>query len=542
MKSKNLAFLCAGVLALVFLTSFALAEITFSNQSISLTNKDNSGTLTFTSDEAFNITTDFPSSGLEQTFGDVKFTLIPTTDLEDVTSVTFSVEADEIAELDFFDESFTTFTLSAVNASDSEDTTTFNIVANYENTEYCTEESSNNLDITIEDVNTISGFGDDEDFWYPGDEVEIDINVEYNGGNRDEFQDGEVNWVLYSESGEEIMDGDENLKDLEDGDDETVTITIKLDPKDLDVNTDRYTLYVSVTGTEDFDDNSEEDIDICASDSESYDINIDNNFVVLDNIEYNPDPVSCGGEVIVTADVWNVGSDDQDDVMVRIFIEDGITFNQEVEMGDMDAFDREKLEFRFDVPTNAEDKTYHLRLWVYDDDNDVFQNDEDDYAKYDIPFVVSGGCKVIPEVLITAFLESGGKAGDEAVVKATITNSGDNLGTFKLTVSEYESFAKSAELSQETLAIEAGQSKEVLITLDVNKDASGEDSFSLAVSSDGEVLARQPITITITPRTGGITGGVIGLNSDNWYLWGIGALNVILVIIIIVVAIRIARS
>ena len=55
-------------------------------------------------------------------------------------------------------------------------------------------------------------------------------------------------------------------------------------------------------------------------------------------------------------------------------------------------------------------------------------------------------------------------------------------------------------------------------------------------------MATQPVSFNIEEKSGGfgITGGAI--NSDNWYLWGIGALNVILVVIIIIVAIRIAKS
>ena len=53
-------------------------------------------------------------------------------------------------------------------------------------------------------------------------------------------------------------------------------------------------------------------------------------------------------------------------------------------------------------------------------------------------------------------------------------------------------------------------------------------------------MTTQPVSVAIEERSGlfGLTGLV---TSGNAYLWGIGALNVILVIIIIIVAVRVAR-
>ena len=551
MESKNLAFLGVSVLLLVFLVSFASA-LTIADQPITLTNSAKTRTVTITSTpvltpaELFTITSTTDFQPQTDSSGKVRFTLaLPNGGVEGISSAVFTITATQLSGVKFLDSYSTTFSLRATNTTNAVDD--FTITANYENTEFCSEESSNNLDITIDSISTKSGFGNDEDFWYPLDEVEIDVSIDYNGdNNKDKFQDGTLDWAIYTSDGEKVMDGDESISNLKDGNDEIITLSIKLDPNDLDVATEDYVLYVSATGKENYDSSATTDKKICFSDSQDIEIrtSTDDNFVVLDNIKYTPDPASCDSEVMVTADVWNIGADDQSDVVVRVFIEDGITFNQEVEIGDINSFDKENLELKFNIPDNAQDKTYHIRLWVYDEDNDVFQNEEDDLAKYDLPLIVSGeGCTVTPEVVVLASLVSGGKAGQDLVVKATITNSGDSLGTFNLALSGYNSFAESAELDQETLAIGAGQSKEVMITLAVNKDASGEKTFTLDVSSAGESLARQPVTITITPKAPGwITGGVIGINSDNWYLWGIGALNVILVIIIIIVAVRIARS
>ena len=108
----------------------------------------------------------------------------------------------------------------------------------------------------------------------------------------------------------------------------------------------------------------------------------------------------------------------------------------------------------------------------------------------------------------------------------------------------YSEWADSAEMDLSTIALGAGASQEVLITLHVKKDVAGLQSLDLEVSSGDETVLTQPINVEVLESTGFFrwpsTGSVI--SGDNWYLWGIGALNVLLVIIIIIVAIRVARS
>jgi len=75
----------------------------------------------------------------------------------------------------------------------------------------------------------------------------------------------------------------------------------------------------------------------------------------------------------------------------------------------------------------------------------------------------------------------------------------------------------------------------------VNKDALGVKLFYLEVLAENKLIANQPVQIEITKKSGlGITGNFF--SGDNKYIWGIGALNLILVILIIVIAVRISRK
>ncbi|MBA7703352.1 hypothetical protein ES703_112137 [subsurface metagenome] len=92
-----------------------------------------------------------------------------------------------------------------------------------------------------------------------------------------------------------------------------------------------------------------------------------------------------------------------------------------------------------------------------------------------------------------------------------------------------------------TIILSVGESEDVLITFNVNKDAAGkESSFDIIFSGDASATQHvQGVTIEKS-GFGFITGGII--SEGNWYLWGIGALNIILIVVIVLVALRVAKK
>ena len=86
------------------------------------------------------------------------------------------------------------------------------------------------------------------------------------------------------------------------------------------------------------------------------------------------------------------------------------------------------------------------------------------------------------------------------------------------------------------MVLDAGQSKDVTVTLDTNRDAAGSQTFFLELVS-GTDLVRQPVSVTIEESAGflGITGNTI---AENPVALGLGVLVLILIVAIIVVAVR----
>ena len=386
-------------------------------------------------------------------------------------------------------------------------------------------------------------FGDDDE-WFPLDEIEVDIEIE-NNGNED-VDDIEVEWGIYDTQENRWIIELEDEKDfnLKDDDKETITISFQLE-EDLDVDLDElddgdhYRFYVIATG--DVDDGTTPAPKTCASDFEIAEIIIESDFVVLDNIQY-PETVMCGGTVQITADVWNIGDEDQDEVSVDL-VAKALGLDKLTLIGDIDAFDNDKFSFTFTVPNDAEEKTHTLRFQVWDEDNDVYENDfDEDESEFFLPLKVEGNCAVeAAPFSVFTIVESGGKAGEELVVKATITNTGDETATYILNIAGYSEWASSAEVNPNTLTLIEGEMEDVLITFDVNKDAA-EKKSSFNIIFSGDVSVTKQVSGVLIEKSARPFLGITGLvTTDNAYLWGIGLLNIILIIIIIIVAVRIAR-
>jgi hypothetical protein len=384
-----------------------------------------------------------------------------------------------------------------------------------------------------------SEFGSDDE-WFPIDDITVEITVENNGNEK--IEDVELEWGLYDPSADRwIIDFDDEDKfDIKSDKEEVVTVEFTLDDADVDLedmDEGTYELYVRATG---FD--NEYDQDICDLESEEAEIIIESDFVVLNEISV-PETVSCGTDFLVSANVWNVGGEDQEGVYVNIYNKE-LKIDKNVDIGDVDAFSSEKLDTNIVIPSNAADKTYGFVFSVYDENDDIYENDYDgDESSFTVPvkLVCTGGTSgtdgTVPKTVVSASLESGGKAGAALVVKSTITNLENKAITYTINPVGYSGWADSAKVDQSTFVLGAGESKSVSITFDVKDDAQGEKFFDIEVVSGNEVVTTQPVSVTIEKK--GFSMAQLG---EGNYIWAIAIINIILVVAIILVAVRAIRK
>jgi len=386
-------------------------------------------------------------------------------------------------------------------------------------------------------------YGDDNS-WFPFENIEAQIEVK-NYGIYD-TSDVEVSWGLWNEdAGQWVIEPDaEKSFKLDHGDTESLTVNFQLDDNmDMDLSdlgdgdTLRFYVYLSDGVIDDRDAPSGIDGEsFCEYDNSDAEMVIERDFVVINDLTL-PDTIQCDSTVQISGTAWNVGDRDQNDVSM-IVSNSQLGLSKVFSIGDIDSLDNAEFNFNLLINESTQAGTYYLKFVMVDEDGSVFQDDfNDDESFLNFPLVVTGDCSV-PNVAVSASLQSGGQAGKPLVVKATIVNSGTKTATYTLNAAGYASWADSVQLDQTLLTLNAGETKDVLITLNVKSDASGDELFNLEVLSNGKLVANQPVSVSVEKRSG-LTNFI---NKDNWKIWGIGLLNLILVIIIIVVAVRIARK
>jgi hypothetical protein len=550
MKNRFFTLLSLSVLMLVVLmgvvSAVALNEIT--EHSIPLEVSQDDGSFTFT----FELTNtgvagslDFELSDVTNEGADIEFDTFAiadgsTDDFTKTITATVTFPFDSISPIsgtvDVVGESASThetldFSVTMTPSIKPEDVQTCAVTGNDAGSD------NDDLQLSIEDV-IVKGFGDEYD-WLPFDEVEVEIQIE---NDNDDYKMKEIviEWGLYNTETEDwYVDDEENDFKLSDGDDKTLYLTFSLDDDIDDLAEGNYVFYVWANA--ELDDDSG-DIPLCASEYETVEIQIEDDFVILGNIKYL-ETVACGTEVELTADVVNIGDDEQEDVYVIIYNNE-LKINQRIDIGDIDEFEDEKLNVLLSIPEDAEEKGYDLSLMVFDEYDDRFENDfDEEESRFIKRIVVEGSCVHEPKIEISADLESEAKTGKELIIRTTIKNTGIETSTFEISLDDYINWASLENIVPESITLNAGESEDVLITLDVNSDVSGNQNFQVVVTEGTNVLSKQ-ISVTIKQREFGglskITGGLI--SESNWPIWTIGAVNIILVFVIILVALKVAKK
>ncbi len=515
--------------------------------------------ITIRGDGNFNLSVPVsPITILDSNNNEARISISPTTNLTNIPEVIFDIRVESISEdFNLGESRQRVVTFNATNILNASDTDYHNLTIKFEKT-FCEYENEGELKISDLDFDVNEGFGDSDEYWYPLDEIEAEFDVE-NDGDWD-ISDIEIKVCLYDLRAKEcVMDEDDmdlsdDEFDLDEDDEKTVTLTFDVDPDKLNEENKDYKLYLSATGKIDDSDSPYDDNYTCASISEDIEIRTDEKFIILDDIKTSEadNIFSCGDEVEISADVWNIGDEkiDEDEIFILAYNEElGIKKLIEIDK-DIRPLHKEEFTTTIQIPKDVQEKTYKITFTVYDDedlsDKDIYENEEDDEAVYDLFLKVECKKPAVKNAEISAVLETPEdevKSGKEIVIRATIKNTGEETTTYTLGVEGNELFSIAESINPAALTLEPGKSGDVLITLKLDSDAEGDQVFNINALFDGEEV-RQPVSLTIAPRVGiDITGAAIGESiRENWFIWAIVIVNIILIIAIIIVAVRMSRA
>jgi len=383
-----------------------------------------------------------------------------------------------------------TFLISDDSNSAENATVTVEIV----NDNFCEYTNDGDLSVKIDSVDNL-GIGDDET-WYPLDQINVDLEIKNKGS--DDVDNIEVEWGLYDESAGEWIIEIQNEDEIDVNEDDSEIVSFSIDIEDdlevdmSDLEDGEYTLYVRATGIV----NDDNETTTCGSASDTIEIRVEKDYVMANDIKITGTPL-CGSVLQLSADISNIGSDDQNDVTVEILsTEFGI--NEIIEMGDIDAFDSKSLSLEFQVPEGIAEKSYRISLKVYDEDEDIYENSDNDEASFYTSIDVSGNCIVTPKANVLASLESGGKPGQEMQIKASVSNTGSVQDTFTIEAADYSSWAELVSIEPANVVVAKGASKDVILTFNVNSDATDKQTFNIILTDSKGASITQPIAVAVS--------------------------------------------
>ena len=366
------------VIALFFVLNTVSASITFTNvPTLDRSSGSHTATITIISSETEMITFNQPST-ITQDGKTITFT--------QPTDILLTANNPEIIQIQYVVPSGFEFKLGKIYQTSlfAEGTISFQSgqILTFETSSFCNVGNEGNLGVEISDIQA-TGFSDDDDEWYLLDEIKIEVRI-HNNGN-DDIENAQVEYAIYTLDGEFMVGEIVDEVDIDEGDYETLQFIFTLDPEDFDSNKEDYALYARATG-EIFNGINEGE-DTCDSNSQEVQIMFDKDFVILDNIQFNPTSVVASESFNVNALVWNIGENKQDDVVVRVYNGE-LGIDERIVVGDIDSLESEELGFNLAIPENTIVGNYLFIFEVLDEDNDVYENENDDESRFSVPLEV----------------------------------------------------------------------------------------------------------------------------------------------------------
>ncbi|MDP3918799.1 MAG: hypothetical protein Q8Q35_02760 [Nanoarchaeota archaeon] len=373
-------------------------------------------------------------------------------------------------------------------------------------------ELDNELEIEV----YIDGTGMDTDACYDidtGYDCPIDVKVKvWLGGY--EYDDIEVTSATF---------------DIEPGVSYRRTLTLEL-PEDMDVEEDNlYTLYVEV-----FDDENDERASVdLFTERPRHSLKVQD--VVYDS------SVDAGDMLPVEVRIENLGETKEEDIRVDVSLVDAegnvvasdAEYLDELAAWELDNEDEESsesIDLLLSLGDNLKTGSYDLVVELsYNRGHDSLELKSSVYLTGVEEEEVVEGVEAPKGPRVTITLSSDDLdvvAGEDATFTLTFLNTGDRAESFTVDVQGISQWAESA-VSPSSVLVDAGQTKDVTVSLAVDESASGINGFSVLV------LNQQGRLIKDVSMSAEVAEADVGLLSDSGSMLKVGFIALIVLVIIV---------
>lgn len=391
------------------------------------------------------------------------------------------------------------------------------------------------------------GNGNDEE-WEALDEIQIEVDVK-NIDTDNRVNDIAVEVKILDDNGNDVT----NDFDFEDKEDdlgristratETATFLIKELP--VNVEEGNYYLYVRAYNSED-----ESSQCVCKSDDFNVESELYYQFevvreeeavIVKDSDLQSNILASCGDKNIeVTFPVYNIGEETEEKVLVNLY-SSTLGIDEYYVIDSLRSGKNKDATFFIDLPSELLKTKYTLNVYtffVYDDEKDELDksaydsNSNDLDRDFSIKLEILSCKKPVVKPTVTANLESIAEAEKELIVKAVITNNGEDEN-FIISLSDFKDWATLVSISPQTVSIKEGESAEVIITL--KPTTTGVHSFDINTIISGESY-NQPVSVNIKEESGVLAkiNRTMGNNAIFYISVGIAGLLIAIISVLIV--------
>jgi hypothetical protein len=378
---------------------------------------------------------------------------------------------------------------------------------------------------------------DEDDDFYPGDKVNVEINIdnEYSSGDEEgDVEDIIVELFLYDiEGGDELDNTESDSFDLDAGEDEDdIELELEL-PSDVE---DSHEIRVYALVYED----GNKDVN-CRFESKEIDVKRKKHDVDIDKFTLSPSVVNPGDTVNVKVKVENIGARGEDGVTVKVR-NTALGIDETSNEFDLDRYGKSdsdhKLTFTFIVPDDAKAGTYQIEVNVYDEEGDVY----DSGSEFKDLVVSSTGVEKAEEkadiglVTSLAILTFDGtiNEGESISIPVKIANNGVSAIQYTLEVVNIDDWAE--PVSAKTVNVGAGQSTTEYMYLKAKEGVTGKHSATINVKSGNEIVSTQTALVEVVSEEEreGLFGKVKNLFSSTTFLWIVGDIVLILLAILFI--------
>ncbi len=358
---------------------------------------------------------------------------------------------------------------------------------------------------------------DDGDDFKPGQKIPIEAKVE---NNANEDLDITVTAFLFDvDNGDNVEEVDSETTNINEDDTETFNFDLTI-PADVD---EKHQFKLFIKGYEDGNEDEQ-----CDESSVKLDIKREKNDVIVKSLKIDPPAAKAGDTVTFTVTTQNIGSRDQDDVIVKISNSD-LSLDVESKAFTLEKFDNDDTQVErltFKIPEDAKAGTYDIEAAVDFDSktSSTFGSLRVEAAPK--PPKPSAALEVsdVPTSV------DAGKSFDMAV---KVSNTGTTPATFDVGVRNIASWAESVE--PQTLSVAPGKTATLFFTIRTKQLVTGVQSASVGLLSNNEVLDSEDIKVDLKQTQAEvppITGFSLGTLFSGINLWIVA--DIVLVIIAIV--------